>query len=223
MRDNKDIRIVQTNDGSSTLQIDALNETYHSTHGAIQESLYVFVNQGFDYVDLSELSILEVGFGTGLNALLTMLNSDKHTVSYVGLETNPLPKKLVEDLRYGEQLHLTETQAGLFEGMHSCDWEVSIGICPGFDLEKREAPVQELKDIGVFDLVYYDAFGPRAQAEMWEITALEPVVRAMKPGGVLVTYCAQGAFKRNLKALDLTVEELPGPPGKRQMTRASRS
>ncbi len=222
MGDNGDIRIVRTNDGSSTLQIDALNETYHSTHGAVQESVYVFVDQGFKCVNIDGLHILEVGFGTGLNALLTLLNRGNRKISYVGLETNPLAWEVVTELTYQDTLHLSDEQVDQFEKMHTSGWNEPVTIADEFQLEKRALAVQDLKEEAVYDLVYYDAFGPRAQSEMWEIPALEPVVTSMRSGGMLVTYCAQGAFKRNLKQLRMEVEELPGPPGKRQMTRASK-
>jgi len=214
------IKIIITDDGSHSLFNEALDETYHSRHGAVQESLHVFIEHGFGYLARKQnpdsISILEVGFGTGLNALLTAAEAIKNNinVSFATLETFPLGKEIWESLNYSDPHNL-------FNTLHQTEWEKWMEINSRFRLLKLE---KSLLDVDLepqqFDLIYFDAFAPGKQPEMWELSVLQKVVTTLKPGGVFVTYCARGQLKRDLKSLGLTVESLPGPPGKREMVRA---
>jgi len=214
------IKIIITNDGSHSLLNEALDETYHSRHGAIQESLHVFIEQGFSYLTRKQspesISILEVGFGTGLNALLTAVEAIKSDirVSFTTLETFPLGKEVWESLNYSDPYNL-------FRLLHQAEWQKRVEINTCFTLLKLE---QSLLTVDLepkhFDLIYFDAFAPGKQPEMWELSVLQKVVSTLKPGGAFVTYCAKGQLKRDLKSLGLNVESLPGPPGKREMVRA---
>lgn len=215
------MKIITTADGSSSLYNEALDETYHSSHGAIQEALHVFIENGLHYFKNSNisLSVLEVGFGTGLNTLLTLLHSNQKLVNYTALETYPLNSEIVTQLNY--VILINELNAAqLYAKLHACDWENSEQITANFFLKKINKQVQQITFKQEFDLIYYDAFGPRAQPDMWTFEIFEKLYLALKPNGILVTYCAKGEVKRMLKAVGFIVETLPGPPGKREMTRA---
>jgi len=213
------LKIITTQDGSHSLLNEALNETYHSRHGAIQESEYVFIEKGLKFFlrDKKELvSVLEIGLGTGLNALLTanLSQTDEINIVYTALETHPIPEEIWRTLNYS-------TEKLLFEKLHATAWNEWVTITPQFNLFKREESLQAA-NLGVqqFDLIYFDAFAPNKQPEMWEHTMLQKISLAMKSGAVFVTYCAKGQLKRDLKSLGLVVESLSGPPGKREMVRA---
>ena len=215
--------VISTADGSHSLLNESLNETYHSVHGAIQESRYVFVEQGFKFVleryKPTTLSILEVGFGTGLNVLLTLAEAlgAPTEIHYTTLENNPLPEEVWSQLNYGERLQMKSE----FSALHQSAWETPLSLAANFQLLKRNSGLEKIfLEPTSFDLVYYDAFAPNKQPELWTRDMLTKIMKAMKPGGVLVTYCAKGQLKRDLKALNLLVETLPGPPGKKEMTRA---
>ncbi len=222
------VTIFETKDGSSSLLNTELNETYHSTHGALQESIYVFIERGFaEAIHLSkkQISILEIGFGTGLNALLTLLEAQRRQVSvkYETLEAYPLPSEIVAKLNYTQLLVAKEGPGvfPLFDLLHSTPWSEPYHIQPNFDLLKRkEDLLQATFEKEKFDLVYYDAFAPDKQPHLWELPVLEKVVSALKPEGIFVTYSAKGQLRRDLIALGLTVKKLPGPPGKREMIQA---
>lgn len=220
------LTIIDTHDGSHSLLNEALNETYHSTHGAIQESLHVFITNGLHHwlhkSHKNEISILEIGFGTGLNALLTLRESidQKIKVCYTSVEAFPIPMEVVTQLNYPEQIVLPGSQ-NWFEQMHVAEWDASTAITSDFILEKRRGKIQETTfDERAYDLIFFDAFAPAKQPEMWGMEILEKVISTLRPAGTFVTYCAQGQLKRNLKSLGMQVESLPGPPGKREMTRA---
>ncbi len=215
------IEIKTTNDGSQTLYVPELDEHYHSYHGAIQEAKHVFLANGLDAVQSDEISVLEIGWGTGLNALLTALWSMEHQkkIRYTGLEAYPVPVEMNLMLNYPQLVKEKDSQL-LFETMVRAEWEAFVQIHPLFDLKKQCAFLQKWEHDSLFDIVFYDAFGPRAQSEMWEIEVVEKVIHALKPQGIFVTYCAKGQLKRDLKALGCEVESLPGPPGKREMVRA---
>lgn len=219
------IEIITTADGSSSLLNVSLNETYHSVHGAIRESLHVFVQSGLMPLvrgDRAEISILEIGLGTGLNALLTLQHAGSHrkSVNYVAIEPYPLSENILSGLNYPQALRLADE----YQAIHLSEWHAGIPLTPYFTLSKEQATLQEaILGIHKFDLVYFDAFAPSKQPELWELPMLKKVVDAMKPGGVFVTYCAKGQLKRDLKSLALNVETLPGPPGKKQMVRASKA
>ena len=215
----REVRI--TGDGSSTIYIPEMDENYHSTHGAIQEAKHVFIKYGLEFSEADtkndSLRILELGFGTGLNALLTTIHQSKR-VEYVGVEAFPVEKELIDQLNYltelGEEHHETFTK------MHSVPWGKESDISGEFNLKKVDQKIQDLElESNSFDLIYFDAFGPRVQSEMWDKSVLEKMVNALRVGGCLVSYCAMGQFKRDLKSLGMEIEALPGPPGKREMTR----
>lgn len=215
------LRIITTEDGSHSLLNEEMDETYHSRHGALQESEYVFIEKGFSFFleknNTNKLSILEIGFGTGLNAWLTArkAETEKKQVAYSSLETFPIPEEIWSALNYGAEDKL------LFEKIHRAAWNEWVEITPFFTLKKSTTSLQRTTlDAGAFDIIYFDAFAPNKQPEMWELAAIKKTIDAMKPGGVFVTYCAKGQLKRDLKNLGLEVESLPGPPGKREMVRA---
>ncbi len=219
------IKIIQTEDGSQSLLNEEMNETYHSRHGAVQESNYVFIEKGLNFLAASYkmplISILEVGFGTGLNAWLTLqwAKEQQTKIRYQTLETFPLPKEIWQMLNY----HSNQEEAGEFQKLHQVAWDEWTEINQFFNLYKINQSLQSvsLAPLG-YDLIFFDAFAPGKQPEMWEQPILEKVVIAMKPGAVFVTYCAKGQLKRDLKFLGLKVESLPGPPGKREMVRATK-
>lgn len=215
-------RIVQlTEDGSSTIYIEEMDENYHSSHGAVQEAKHVFLKYGLDAVNNNTVKIFEMGFGTGLNALLTIesINRSGKKIFYSAIEAFPVEKDLISELNY---LDLVDGDLSLeFNKMHDSQWGENIDITDTFCLHKIHEKIEDYKvDIETVDLVYFDAFGPRAQSEMWKREVLDKMYSMLKTGGVLVTYCAMGQFKRDLKSLGFELESLPGPPGKREMTRA---
>lgn len=215
--------ITKTADGSTTIRILEMEENYHSHHGAIQEAVHVFLDHGLDFMKQDTVRIFEMGFGTGLNALLTLKRATESAISidYVGIEAFPVEKELIDGLNYVELIG-ADLQAE-YDKMHEVAWEEKVEINPSFSLTKIHAKIEDFIPEGEkFDLIFYDAFGPRAQGDMWELPVLEKMADLLRDGGVLVTYCAQGQFKRYLKSLGFTIERLPGPPGKREMTRATK-
>ncbi len=217
------IEIITTSDGSHSLLNTALNETYHSKHGALQESIHVFIKEGLDYFlqrkSQKDISILEVGFGTGLNALLTVqraLELPDNIIHYTSLETFPVPEPIWSKLNYIDSVGLQEK----FNQLHEAKWNEVVLISSNFNLRKLQTSLQQIDFTSEFDLIYFDAFAPNKQPEMWEIDVLRQVVNAMRADGIFVTYCAKGQLKRDLKSLGLDVETLPGPPGKKEMVRA---
>jgi tRNA U34 5-methylaminomethyl-2-thiouridine-forming methyltransferase MnmC len=220
----ENIQLIQTADGSSSLLNVALNETYHSTHGAIQESAHVFIKNGLQFFvekkHNSSVSVFEVGFGTGLNALLALLFSKEKNiqVDYTSIEAFPIDWETARQLNYPAQLNGVENH---FAQLHEVEWNKKIKITDSFSLLKVKTNIQNFDSlVNQFDVIFFDAFAPAKQPEMWELPVLEKVTRSLKSNGVFVTYCAQGQLKRNLKSLGLVVESLPGPPGKREMVRA---
>jgi tRNA U34 5-methylaminomethyl-2-thiouridine-forming methyltransferase MnmC len=215
------INIVTTADGSHTLLNTELDETYHSRHGAVQESEYVFIKQGLNYWldqnDQNQVTILEVGLGTALNAWLTFRLQELETreLRYFAIEKFPLTQEVWQQLNYAN--HDQE----LFEKIHSLPWNTWQQVTPQIRLFKSENTLQDVELFSLeFDLIYYDAFAPNKQPEMWTFEILRKVVEKLRMGGVFVTYCAKGQLKRDLKALGLEVQSLAGPPGKREMIRA---
>lgn len=218
--------IITTEDGSHSIRNISMNETYHSIHGARQESGHVFIKNGLDYFasinNKQEIKILEIGFGTGLNALLTLLQADKlkKKISYTTLEAHPLEEALWSHLNYGDE---SEEVKKNFIHIHKGVWEESVDITSLFSIKKIKNTLQSINLMtSEYDLIFFDAFAPSKQPEMWEFPMLEKVVNAMSEGAVFVTYCAKGQLKRDLKTLQLTIESPPGPPGKMQMVRATK-
>lgn len=218
-------QIITTKDGSKTIFIPEWNEQYHSTHGAIQESQHVFLKNGLHYF-LSEnnpenIAILEIGFGTGLNALLTLLESEKFhlQITYQGVEKFPVSFEEIEKLNYDEQLGIS-TSASIFYKLHTSPWEEEYLVSNHFQLKKQQKDFSEIKDENTFDIIYFDAFGARVQPELWTETIFKAMYKALKTGGVLVTYSAKGSVKRAMRSVGFAVSRLEGPPGKRHMLRA---
>ncbi len=216
-------KIITTADGSKTIQIEDWNEQYHSVHGAIQEAMHVFILHGlFCFLDSHKpISILEIGFGTGLNAFITLLESEKSNlhINYTGVEAYPVTQEEVDALNYTEQLKTNNT---LFSKLHQCDWEVLHHITPKFSLTKQQKFFKEIDAVAEYDLIYFDAFGARVQPELWTEGVFELMYKALKTKGVLVTYSAKGSVRRAMQAVGFSVEKLPGPPGKREMLRATK-
>jgi tRNA U34 5-methylaminomethyl-2-thiouridine-forming methyltransferase MnmC len=219
------IELITTGDGSHSLLNTALDETYHSRHGALQESKYVFIQQGLNFFyensQQKEISVLEVGFGTGLNAWLTLQRAQELNINvhYTTLETFPLPSTLWPSLNYAAGGHFEMD----FHRLHQAPWDKAEVITPYFTLQKVQKSLQDFDAHGNrFDIVFFDAFAPNKQPELWEAPMLGKVVSMLGAAGVFVTYCAKGQLKRDLKSFDLEVESLPGPPGKREMVRGSR-
>ncbi len=226
MNEESPLEMIQTADGSVSLYHKNLDETYHSRHGAIAESNHVFIKHGLLHwcaLNLNkneELSILEMGFGTGLNCLLTLLHRQpEFSIAYSALDAFPLPLALCQSLGYAEQLSCHSEQ---FMVLHRQEWDKTCTIGLGFALNKRLMRFEDFSDEDAYDLVYYDAFGARVQPEHWEKECFEALYRAMRIGGVLVTYAAKGSVRRAMQDVGFTVERLPGPPGKREMLRASK-
>lgn len=232
-------RIITTADGSTTIQIEDWNEQYHSLHGAIQEAKHVFIKHGLYYFNeekfssvtssaveksQSQISILEIGFGTGLNAFITLLEAErlqKH-IHYVGVEAYPVSLEEIAALNYIEQLQ-AETYSEFFQQIHTISWERQQDITPYFTLTKQQKLFNNISDKASYDLIYFDAFGARVQPELWTETIFKLMFDALKPNGVLVTYAAKGSVRRAMISVGFIVEKLQGPPGKREMLRARKS
>lgn len=210
-----------TRDGSHSIHVTGWNENYHSVHGAIQESKHVFIEAGLNALDArSQLNILEMGFGTGLNVLLTMMNSNKRIV-YETIEAYPIDKEMAGKLNYLDILNAQDLK-NEFEATHDARSGIEIELRPGFYFTKQITKLEDLRSTRKFDLVYYDAFAPRVQPELWTKAIFEKIFELMNNDGIMVTYCAKGEVKRNMKAAGFIVERLPGPLGKREMTRCIR-
>lgn len=217
--------LFKTQDGSHSLMSEAFGVSYHSRYGAIQESRHVFIEAGLypAMANKTELRIFEMGFGTGLNAYLSLLIAEekaKH-IFYETVESHPISIQQASLLNYPSVLATTgiDNEANDFVALHQSSWNKTVELKPSFSLLKWNKRIQDAELIGGYDVVFYDAFSPSAQAELWEEDVISKVVNAMNPGGIFVTYCAKGVFKRLLKSLGLKVEGIPGPPGKREMTR----
>ncbi len=205
--------IKQTGDGSNTLYRPDLNEHYHSVHGAVKESLHVFIEMGFNAIEKEVVDVFEMGFGTGLNAFL-VAQSPK-VVRYTTIESQPLQPSEWEQLDYAK----TDEQQNLLERLHYSTWGETGNITDTFTLLKKALTFEEYQTTKQFDLIFWDAFGPRVQPELWTEDVFRKVFEMTCDGGVLVTYSAKGQVRRNLISAGFSVERLPGPPGKREMLR----
>jgi tRNA U34 5-methylaminomethyl-2-thiouridine-forming methyltransferase MnmC len=213
------LEIQTTADGSHTIFLPEMNEHYHSINGAIQESKHVYIEAGFKQCRKPAIHVLEMGFGTGLNVLLTALEAEcqKIKVFYTGLEKFPLPQEIISRLNY------SETNQTLFQAIHQAGWGKSESIRPYFHLEKVLTDFRDFDFPDKYDVVYYDAFAPDKQPDIWPSEIFGKVFSAMNPGGILTTYCAKGNIRRMMQHAGFTVERIPGPPGKREMLRARRT
>ncbi|PKB15383.1 tRNA U34 5-methylaminomethyl-2-thiouridine-forming methyltransferase MnmC [Flavobacterium sp. 5] len=215
--------IIHTSDGSTTIHIKEWDECYHSKHGAIQEAKHVFIKNGLALFPNQKVSILEIGFGTGLNAFITFLESKglNQTIDYVGVEAFPISEEELQSMNYPEELNALDSK-NIFDKMHSENWGEKFELSENFSLTKRKQFFEEIDDIEKFDLIYFDAFGYRVQPELWSVAVFERMFKSLKENSVLVTYAARGVIKRNMIEVGFTVEKLAGPPGKREMFRAKK-
>lgn len=219
------IEFITSKDGSHTLYLPHLKETYHSLHGAIVESKYVFIDAGLSKIAEKKegIKVLEVGFGTGLNALLTLMLSIRESkkIYYKTLEPFPLQKEIYEKLNYLDLLNRHNLREDFFK-MHEAGDGETISLNENFIFSRYKATLENFSPSGISaDVVYYDAFAPSKQPEVWSLDNLKKIRGMMNPGSILVTYCASGQFKRDLKEAGFNVEVLPGPPGKKEMTRGT--
>lgn len=216
--------IIKTLDGSTTIHIKEWNENYHSKHGAIQEAKHVFIKNGLALFENKNISILEIGFGTGLNAFITFLESKKlkQHIDYTGVEAYPITSDELESMNYVNELEADDFTT-VFEQMHAANWEEKNNLDDRFSLTKKKMFFQDIEDSEAYDLIYFDAFGYRVQPELWSTEIFQKMYNALKPNGTLVTYAARGVIKRSMIEVGFTVEKLPGAPGKREMFRASKT
>lgn len=212
-----------TSDGSTTIHLSDWDENYHSKHGAIQEAKHVFIKNGLTLFENRAISILEIGFGTGLNAFITFLESKEkqQPINYVGIEAYPISADEIAAMNFTNELNVPDHDS-FFQLMHTCPWEQEMAISKDFCLTKRKQLIETIDDQEQFDLIYFDAFGFRVQPELWTVDVFSRMYNALKPGGILVTYAARGIVKRNMIQVGFSVEKLEGPPGKREMFRAKR-
>ncbi len=226
-------KIIITKDGSPSVSVPEMGVTYHSIHGALQESMHVYIDAGLHYTSRRReqpetLQILEIGFGTGLNALLTLIETEKNQqkIHYTAIELYPLTMEEVLSLNYCELLGRQDL-IPFFQQLHACHWEKETDITGNFVLIKVNTSLvgfltNSQLNSQPFNLIYYDAFAPAAQPELWAPEIFQKLFQWMAPGGILVTYCSKGAVRRAMQAAGFIVEKIPGPPGKREMIRAVR-
>ena len=219
------VELISTESGEHSLYLPSMDETYHNRHGAISEGIHVFLEEGLSKLRSKDIQIFEMGFGTGLNALLTCLYALQHEIeiNYHALEAYPLEEKIYSQLNYPQFL----AQQGvdkIFKDLHSATWETEVVIAQGFSVKKIKNTLDkvELKS-QCYDLVYYDAFAPSKQAELWTEQAFRKMYDCLKPNGLLCTYSAAGQVKRSLKAVGFQLKHPPGANGKREMTVACKS
>lgn len=212
----------QTADGSHTLALAGTDITYHSHHGAIAESMHVFIEAGLAPVLASvknnPIRIFEMGFGTGLNAMLTLLEARKsqRLLHYTALEYYPVTAEEISAINYGNLLSAPSE----LKALHDAAWDMDVQIDPYFILHKQQRSLLEPLDLSGIHCIYYDAFAPDHQPELWTTTVFEKLFAVMEPGGILVTYCSKSNVRRSMTAAGFTVEKIPGPRGKREMVRA---
>jgi tRNA U34 5-methylaminomethyl-2-thiouridine-forming methyltransferase MnmC len=217
--------IIITSDGSTTIHIPEWNEQYHSKYGAIQESKHVFIEKGLYYYlqnnTTSVLNILEIGFGTGLNAIITLLESNRlqQSIHYTGLEAYPVEMSEIKKLNYSVELNCSKKD---YNNLHQSQWEKKIVFDQFFSLEKRKQLFSEIVDKNRYHIIYFDAFGARVQPDLWTEHIFIKMYDALILGGVLVTYSAKGSVRRAMQSSGFLVERLPGPRGKREMLRATK-
>ena len=217
-------KIITTSDGSKTIQIEDWNEQYHSKHGAVQESYHVFIKHGLSLFNNETVAILEIGFGTGLNALISLIESSKQRlkINYRGIEAFPVPFDELEQLNYISVLNAVDYERDFYK-MHNSIWEKPIELSGDFKLYKEQKDFLDISDEEAYNLIYFDAFGAGVQPELWTEIIFSKMFKALKKGGILVTYSAKGSVRRAMKSVGFKVERLPGPSGKREMLRATKT
>ena len=220
-----DVSVIQSGDGSDSVFSSLFNSSYHSRYGAVTESKCIFIDAGLDYFIKTRtpettqiIKIFEMGFGTGLNAFLTYIYAfQRHIiVSYTTVEAYPLPIELVDTLNYSELMGFKD----VFKSLHKSLWNHEISLNEHFKFTKIFSTLETYEVNENFDIIYFDAFGPQSQPELWSDDVLNKMYRMLVSGGILTSFCAKGSFKRSLKSAGFTVESMPGPPGKREITRA---
>ncbi len=213
------IQILPTEDGSHTLRNKVLNETYHSIHGAITESVHVFLEYGLKSIHKTDISIFEVGFGTGLNAFLTLDYFMQHDeivrLNYDTIEKYPIESDVFQNLNFPNLMHVSQEK---FLNMHHAPWDEPVEIVEGFSLNKGKGDLLQC-NFGnkLYDVIYFDAFSPDTQPEMWSVDIFKTLFQHVAPGGILTTYCAKGQVRRDLQEVGFKVDRVKGPPGKREM------
>lgn len=214
--------LIRTEDGSSSLYVPQLKEHYHSIHGAIQESFHIFIREGLSFYNRKDISVLEAGFGTGLNAYLALIYAEKENcpIRYTSLEKYPLTPSESRQLNYKDSIPFEKPE--LFDYLHTVPWNEPIKITSLFTLHKREGDFREADLPSEADIVFFDAFSPDVQPYLWTEEVFCRFFEALKPGGILVTYCVKGTVKRALRKCGFLLRKLPGPPGKREILRATR-
>ena len=216
--------IITTADGSKTISLPEWNEQYHSKFGAINEAYHVFIKNGLDKMRLSEeIRILEIGFGTGLNCFITLLEAKKNNlnIEYTGVEAYPVDFNEIEKLNYVVELN-AEDDRYVFNKMHTLSNDKKNLLTQDFSFIKKNMFFEDIKDSNLYHLIYFDAFGARVQPELWTLKIFKKMYRALKQNGILVTYSAKGSVRRAMQEAGFDVERLPGPPGKREMLRATK-
>jgi tRNA U34 5-methylaminomethyl-2-thiouridine-forming methyltransferase MnmC len=219
------VKIIVTEDGSHSLYHEGLKETYHSFHGALQESVHVFIEKGLRFWRTKsglpkEVDIFEVGFGTGLNALLAaqFAIENEVRVNFTSLEPFPLGLDIITQLNYAQLIGQDKLKT-VFEELHNAKWDTAVEINPFFSIHKVKNKLEDFQTEERFDVLFFDAFAPSKQAELWTADLLQKCYNLLRGGGVFTTYSAKGQLKRDLKSVGFELETLPGPPGKKEMVR----
>ncbi len=217
--------IFLTEDGSHSFLSEQFDVTYHSTHGAIQETQHVFIEAGLKNVilqKLPEITILDIGFGTGLNAYMTWIEAERLGIKirYIAYEKYPLSINDIKSFNFDKQLKVSKE---VFLKMHTCEGQAETAFSPNFIFEKRLVDIEDMDIQNEVNLIYFDAFAPEVQPNLWNEHIMQKMYNALRPNGILTTYCAKGAVKRTLKSVGFDIEPLPGPPFKREITRARKS
>ena len=218
------MKLEQTADGSFTLYVPELDEHYHSVKGALTESQHIFIDMGLKHSQATNPYILEIGLGTGLNCFLTYLTSKEtgQAIHYTGIERFPLSEEVIDQLDYTTLIGKGEKE--VYQAIHQAAWNKEVQLSPHFSLHKIEGDFTQYSFLGKYDLIYFDAFAPEKQPEMWEQPLFDMLYELLNPGGILTTYCAKGVVRRMLQAAGFTIERLAGPPGgKREILRATKN
>ncbi len=219
---DSDNKLILTEDGSHTIISGRFDVSYHSKFGALQETQTVFIDAGLDYLvsrGYRNIDILEMGFGTGLNVIMTYIAIKGIQINYTTIEAYPLSKLEYQELNYPTIIPLDEKQTSVFLQMHSVPSDQELHLSDKFTFTKHIVKLEEFDSNKKYDLIYFDAFAPTSQEELWTEEIMKKLYNMCNPNAILVTYCAKGSFKRTLRAAGFKVEALEGPIGKREMTR----